>query len=385
MNNIKIGFASLSLIIILIIYFCLFLITVNFPSTRNSKVKNEDCCFDAVIKSDISSCNKSSEIHSLTEDVDCFQAFMFTKMNIPWKLEHKHSTTKKCTFNGTYEKCPWICNKCTFVTMKNIIGRTGNQMFQVASLFGIAQKRGLIPIIPSTISINKWFNLPTLTEVSKPIHQTEVKEQGFGKYLNEIEDIDENMNWTITGYLQSFRYFDTSDDIIHELFKMKLEKRMRAQNLLRSISPYDEIVCMHVRRGDFLKLKNIKLGYNPIDYRFINASMNYFLSSFKNITFVILSDDMSWCKEYIKGENVVFSPFREAIDDFALLISCKNVVITSGTFGWWGAYLSGGKVVYNNGFPAKGSWLDKRLNRDDYYFTTWTGLGDNDSNVSYLK
>ncbi|XP_052793138.1 galactoside alpha-(1,2)-fucosyltransferase 1-like [Mya arenaria] len=302
---------------------------------------------------------------------------MFTKMNITWrKLEHKYSTTKKCTFNGTYEKCPWICNNCTFVTMKNIMGRTGNQMFQVASLLGIAQKRGLIPIIPSTIPINKWFNLPTSIEVSKYIHQSEMKEQGFGKYLNEIEDIDDNMNWTISGYLQSFRYFNSSDDIIHELFTMKFERRKRAEDLLRSISPYDEVVCMHVRRGDLLKKKHINLGYNPIDYTFINVSMNYFLHTFKNITFVILSDDMSWCKESIKGENVVFSPFKEAIDDFALLMSCKNVVITSGTFGWWGAYLSGGKVVYHNGFPAKGSWLDHRIKRDDYYLTEWTGLGE---------
>ncbi|XP_052781443.1 galactoside 2-alpha-L-fucosyltransferase Sec1-like isoform X1 [Mya arenaria] len=379
MHNIKKVPATLMLIIILIIYLCLFLITCKFPPTRNINVENEKCCFDGIIKDDNLSCNKGSEIYSVMEDVDCFQAFMFTKMNITWRqLEHKHSTTKKCTFDWTYEKCPWKCNKCTFITMKKIRGRTGNQMFEVASLIGIARKRGLIPIIPSTLSINEWFNLPTLTELSKPIHQSDVKEQSFGKYLKDIEDIDENMNWTVTGYLQSFRYFDTSDDIIHELFKMKLEKRMRAEDLLRSISPNDEIVCMHVRRGDLLNQQYIELGYNPIDYRFINVSMNYFLHAFKNITFVILSDDMPWCKKTIKGENVVFSPFKEAIDDFALLMSCKNVVITSGTFGWWGAYLSGGKVVYHNGFPAKGSWLDQRLKRDDYYLTTWTGLGDKD-------
>ncbi|XP_052781444.1 galactoside 2-alpha-L-fucosyltransferase Sec1-like isoform X2 [Mya arenaria] len=332
MHNIKKVPATLMLIIILIIYLCLFLITCKFPPTRNINVENEKCCFDGIIKDDNLSCNKGSEIYSVMEDVDCFQAFMFTKMNITWRqLEHKHSTTKKCTFDWTYEKCPWKCNKCTFITMKKIRGRTGNQMFEVASLIGIARKRGLIPIIPSTLSINEWFNLPTLTELSKPIHQSDVKEQSFGKYLKDIEDIDENMNWTVTGYLQSFRYFDTSDDIIHELFKMKLEKRMRAEDLLRSISPNDEIVCMHVRRGDLLNQQYIELG-----------------------------------------------PFKEAIDDFALLMSCKNVVITSGTFGWWGAYLSGGKVVYHNGFPAKGSWLDQRLKRDDYYLTTWTGLGDKD-------
>ncbi|XP_052820450.1 galactoside 2-alpha-L-fucosyltransferase Sec1-like [Mya arenaria] len=368
MNRIKIVLATLGLIIILIIYSYLNSITVNFPPIRNSDFKHEDCCFNEIIKSDISSCNQRLEIHSLAEDVDCFQAFMFTKMNISWKLENKHNITKKCTFNGTYAKCPWICNKCTFITMKTVLGRTGNQMFQVASLLGIAKKRGFIPIIPSTIPINKWFDLPTLSEVSKPIYQSEVHEKGFGKYLNEIEDLDENKNWTIAGYLQSFRYFDSSNDIIHKLFDMKFEKQMRAKDILRSFSPSfrltlkillkfesyriyfktyqylmlflifsdDEIVCIHVRRGDLLKGKNIKLGYNPIDY----------------------------------------SPFKEAIDDFALMMSCNNVVITSGTFGWWGAYLSGGTVVYHNGYPAKGSWLDQRIKRGDYYLTTWTGLGD---------
>ncbi|XP_052816600.1 galactoside alpha-(1,2)-fucosyltransferase 2-like isoform X1 [Mya arenaria] len=378
MNNIKIILATLGLIIILINYSYLYFIAVNRPPTRNSDVKTENYCFDELKNGENISCNHRSEIRSMTIDVDCFQAFMFTKTKKTWVLEHKHNTTKKCKYNGTYEKCPWVCNKCTFITMKNIIGRTGNQMFQVASLFGIARKRGLIPIIPSTISIHKWFNLPTLSEVSKPINQFEMHEKAYGKYLNEIEDLDENKNWTISGYLQSFRYFNTSDNIIHELFKMKLEKQMRAEDLLRSFSRNDEIVCMHVRRGDLLKQINIKLGYNPIDYRFINVSMNYFLHKLKNITFVILSDDIPWCKESIIGENVVFSPFKEAIDDFALMMSCNHVVITSGTFGWWGAYLSGGTVVYHNGFPAKGTFLDQAMNRDDYYFTTWIGLGDND-------
>ncbi|XP_052816602.1 galactoside 2-alpha-L-fucosyltransferase Sec1-like isoform X2 [Mya arenaria] len=339
MNNIKIILATLGLIIILINYSYLYFIAVNRPPTRNSDVKTENYCFDELKNGENISCNHRSEIRSMTIDVDCFQAFMFTKTKKTWVLEHKHNTTKKCKYNGTYEKCPWVCNKCTFITMKNIIGRTGNQMFQVASLFGIARKRGLIPIIPSTISIHKWFNLPTLSEVSKPINQFEMHEKAYGKYLNEIEDLDENKNWTISD---------------------------------------DEIVCMHVRRGDLLKQINIKLGYNPIDYRFINVSMNYFLHKLKNITFVILSDDIPWCKESIIGENVVFSPFKEAIDDFALMMSCNHVVITSGTFGWWGAYLSGGTVVYHNGFPAKGTFLDQAMNRDDYYFTTWIGLGDND-------
>lgn len=46
----------------------------------------------------------------------------------------------------------------------------------------------------------------------------------------------------------------------------------------------------------------------------------------------------------------MFSPFTDPVDDMALMIQCDHVIVTSGSFGWWGAWLSGGTRLYFQGF-----------------------------------
>lgn len=59
----------------------------------------------------------------------------------------------------------------------------------------------------------------------------------------------------------------------------------------------------------------------------------------------------------------------------AILSLCDHVVMTVGTFGWWGAWLSRGTVVYCKDFPKPGSIIDKNaLFRDELYPPNWIGL-----------
>jgi galactoside 2-L-fucosyltransferase 1/2 len=56
----------------------------------------------------------------------------------------------------------------------------------------------------------------------------------------------------------------------------------------------------------------------------------------------------------------------------ALMTLCDHVIVTAGTFGWWGAWLSGGITVYYKGYP--GHNLSNRFNLFDYYPSHWIGL-----------
>jgi galactoside 2-L-fucosyltransferase 1/2 len=47
------------------------------------------------------------------------------------------------------------------------------------------------------------------------------------------------------------------------------------------------------------------------------------------------------------------------------------VIVTSGTFGWWGAWLSGGTTVYFKGYPRPESWLASQVSKNDYYPKGW--------------
>jgi len=133
-------------------------------------------------------------------------------------------------------------------------------------------------------------------------------------------------------------------------------------------------VCLHYRRGDFLVNKNQQLGYTVPSLDFVNKSFALYRSWYQQVKFVVVSDDIIWCQQNIRDSKVVFSQFNDSNLDFALLTTCDHVIVTSGTFGWWGAWLSGGRTVYFAGFPRENSWLDNGLNRSDYYPSHWIGL-----------
>ncbi|KAL3871028.1 hypothetical protein ACJMK2_039052 [Sinanodonta woodiana] len=103
--------------------------------------------------------------------------------------------------------------------------------------------------------------------------------------------------------------------------------------------------------------------------------MTYFREKYSSIVFIIVSDDISWCKENIKiNYDKVFSKFDDPMVDMAMLSVCDHMIITSGTFGWWGAWLAGGDVVYFKGFPRPGSEIDQGMCHDDYYPPQWIGM-----------
>ena len=64
--------------------------------------------------------------------------------------------------------------------------------------------------------------------------------------------------------------------------------------------------------------------------------------------------------------------------DLALLAQCNDSIMSVGTFGWWGAWLAGGDVIYFNQPIENGSnigihkfWVNK-----DFFWPTWIGMDD---------
>jgi galactoside 2-L-fucosyltransferase 1/2 len=98
-----------------------------------------------------------------------------------------------------------------------------------------------------------------------------------------------------------------------------------------------------------------------------------------DVIFFVASDDLEWCKVNLKGADVVFSPGLPAEEDFATLVECDHIIISSGTFGWWAAWLNGGVVLYYKKLARAGSPLDRHLRSDpnfmhNYFEPSWIGL-----------
>jgi galactoside 2-L-fucosyltransferase 1/2 len=261
------------------------------------------------------------------------------------------------------------CN--SYITVDSPPGRSGNQMFQIAALLGTAYNLDLIPVIPPNSPLSEWVELPNLVDLNLTDAQLFVMKSS-GRYSRDINYLNNKKNWTLRGYFQSWKYFSNAGNIVKNAFKIKDSYLGKVESFIRNISRPGQVnVCVHVRRGDLSDHVAMRKGYSIAGTDFIKNAMNFYRGKFRKVKFIVLSDGIQWCMDHIKGIDVMFSPFYRYAEDMALMTLCDHVIVTSGTFGWWGAWLSGGTTVYFKGYPRPESWLASQVNRNDYYPKGW--------------
>ncbi|XP_060605154.1 galactoside 2-alpha-L-fucosyltransferase Sec1-like [Ruditapes philippinarum] len=286
------------------------------------------------------------------------------------------SAEKKQSFKNNYLIKTKMLTSCgRFITRGAYKGRIGNQMFQIASLLGTAHKYDILPIIPENYPINKYFDLPNRIPLDSNELLNIVKCEALKSavYYNCSREIKSGKNITMLGYLQSWKYFYGAYDIIKYVFRLKEKYLLQAKKFLSrvSLTGYKR-VCIHVRRGDITSNKKQTIGYAIADMKFIEKAREFFKMRYLKVQFFVVTNDKKWCKRNIKDANI--STLSDPGEDLALMTLCDNVVVTTGSFGWWGAWLSGGTSVYFDQYPKTGSVLAARFNRDDYYPQDWIGL-----------
>ena len=250
-------------------------------------------------------------------------------------------------------------------------GRTGNQMFQFAALLGIAHRHNFTAFVKPTFPLLRYFDISYVTDlnISGIVRLGEGKS---GEYSKSVEEINRSHNYSVDGYFQSWKYFRNIRDAIKKSFKIKQTYFDEAAQFMKRISiPGYSKVCVHVRRGDIYSKPAVKQGYSVGGLDFIIRAMNYFRINYFPVQFVAVSEDKDWCRLHLNRNDTFVSPFHLTPVDFAVLVLCDHVIITAGTFGWWGGWFSSGTVVYYRDFPRPNSWLATQVNREDYYPPHW--------------
>ena len=267
---------------------------------------------------------------------------------------------------------PFHCSH--LMTLARSIGRTGNQMFEYAALLGIAHRHNYTAVISPKFPLTNVFNL-TNVAYSDTSDMIRLSEDKHATYEKKFEEVDTQHNYTLDGYFQSWRYFSEINNKIRSIYKVKDIYLKPALKFLKQISRQGRPnVCVHVRRGDFLSRACEERGYGVAGLGYIEKAMSYFKTKLNDPLFIVLSDDIRWCQSNLDKSNTVFSPFDKANEDLALMTLCDHAIVTSGTFGWWGAWLSNGKVVYYKDYPRPNSEFETEFNRHDYYPPSWVGL-----------
>ena len=137
---------------------------------------------------------------------------------------------------------------------------------------------------------------------------------------------------TLDGYFQSEKFFaDVKDEIRKEFVPRdaQLRKRLneRVAALRRGSRP---LVSIHIRRGDYLRFKQGAMVEPP-------EKLREAMALFADCDFLVVSDDLAWCREHLRGDSVIYSPFESGLENLFAMTACDHNIVAGSTFGWWGA------------------------------------------------
>ena len=231
------------------------------------------------------------------------------------------------------------------VTTK-LLGGLGNQMFQIATLYAYAKRHGFeyglnfdacyTPNQGNAASKYKDNFFKNINKFDTGVFNMTYREPSFS-----YNEITKNDNVVLDGYFQSEKYFKDYEFDIIRLFLKNFDIKDKHKVLTFLYGIYKESdrrkdnVTVHVRRGDYLK--NSEFHTNLADTTdYYQKAMNLF----KNANFIFVSDDIQWCKNNFKGDNIYYSPFKSELEDLCLMALAHGNIIANSSFSWWGAYLS---------------------------------------------
>jgi len=238
------------------------------------------------------------------------------------------------------------------------IGRLGNQMFQYASLFGMANKHQCgIVLNKFDIELYKCFDLKTRLysfynsefecpngldgSIAADGHSIMVEtEEQNARLLSTRFDSDffetNHDGKSLLGFFQNSNYFMHCEEELRKEFTFR-PKYDRVAEMYVSEN-FDEIIAIHIRRTDYINshvLNNLHINY-------YKEALEHFDDS---IPALIFSDDPEWCKkiDIFGSDRFRFMESSNTFLDLAIMSKCDYHIIANSSYSWWGAWLARSK------------------------------------------
>ena len=289
-----------------------------------------------------------------------------------------------------------IARRPQYMTISAFDGRrTGNLLFNVATLLGVAWQNDFTPVLYPEFDLVKTFdlNIAVVTNItdfmngSKPLRQI-----GAAKYdpgTEHLRSVGYNeANVTLHGFFQSWKFFRSYQDRIREVMRFPNDTLSKAVSFFESFlpnvtfkdglipkvsSPGVTLIGIHVRRDDIVESHFSTFGYTFPEITFFKKAMAYFSEKTHSAHFVVCSDDITWCKSNLTGlhPNITFSENNFLTVDLAMLSMCEHVIMTTGTFSWWAAWMANGTTIYYENWPNPGTVLYNQIIKEDFFMPHW--------------
>ena len=263
--------------------------------------------------------------------------------------------------------------------------RLGNLLFDYAALQGIAHSHNMTAVIPSYFPALDVFDLKVKV-VDNVFQHLGMWHRFYERYASKFDNrVNSHLpsppnHVILNGFYQSWKYFADFEKELRTHFRFRPHIQAAAEQFMKEKGLTDDLghltrVGIHVRRGDIVTASDIiRKGYNTPSQQYYLKAMEHFKSRHESVKFIIVTDTPDWVKTHISGDNVLLAKGNPAGVDLAILSLCDHVIMSVGTFGWWGAWLAGGNTVYYDRWPLRGSYLAGQVKAEDYFPPHWTPM-----------
>lgn len=243
------------------------------------------------------------------------------------------------------------------------LGRLANQMFQYASIKGIAYNCGLEFSLPpassfgtrdpmvknSDTNLYECFKLP---EFKQGLYaHPQYVEQSFSFIPELFSNCPDNID--LVGYFQTEKYFKHIEDEIRQDFTFIDEVSEPCKDTWKSIFGGADVLSLHVRRGDYV-------GHtaHPVQsMEYYKKALSHF---FPDQPVLVCSDDPDWCRGEFTEDRFMISDGGDTRVDLCLMTMCKYHIIANSSYSWWGAWLANSEKVI-----APSKWFTGELAHKD--------------------
>ena len=194
--------------------------------------------------------------------------------------------------------------------------------------YKILQERKLINIIWDKLHINTWW-------------------YNFHPKFLAIKD-----NSYLIWFFQSYKYFENIKEELVKDFSPQKSISWKNKELLDSLK-WETTCSIHVRRWDYSWWYH---GFCSLEY--YNKAISTIKNKFENITFLVFSNDIKWCKKNFIGDEFIFvdwNTWKESYRDMILMSKCSHNIIANSSFSWWWGFLNQDK---NKVVIAPKKWLN---------------------------
>lgn len=268
------------------------------------------------------------------------------------------------------------------ITYKNIgkRGNFGNQIFQLATLFFLAEKYNCKVLLPKKIddlTISKIFNFSKYEKYQDIETDVDLLEtSSFSKIK-----LKKGLKYNLTGYRQSYKYFNKS-----VLKYFEIDKKI-SEEVLKVIPK--KYIAIHIRRGDYENLQ----GDGFFD-RFTKMSKEYYIKSLeylnsidRDLQIIICSDnfehpdviEISKLKDDIILSKDLYSKLNisPVLFDFCILRYSEHLIMANSSFSWWAGYLKQENVIIPYPWWNPNSFFGRNLkfNNNGMYYPKWKIIG----------